>query len=62
MVSIAYWNIRVLNDASKQEEIKKLIRGQNLDLISIVETKVRTVNSSRIMQYIFRNWDFCDYY
>ena len=62
MISISCWNIRGLNDSFKQEEIKKLIRGQQLDLMSIIETKVRLVNKNRIMENLFRNWDTLDNY
>ena len=62
MINLACWNIRGLNEPSKQWEVRKFISDSHLDLVGIIETKVRSVNSSFIMQQIFGQWSFCANY
>lgn len=55
-MKLATWNIRWLNDSSKHTEIRKIIFDNNLDLICIVETKVRLGNVARIKEACFPTW------
>ena len=58
MFNIAAWNIRGLNDPLKQVEVKKLIFENHLDILGIVETRVRNINKEAIRRNVFRNWAF----
>ena len=55
---ISCWNIRGLNQPSKQTEVAKFIYENNLDILGIIETKVRQVNEAFIKSKCFNQWDF----
>ena len=56
MVNLAFWNIRGLNGPLKQKEIRKLIRSNSLDLMAILETKVRENNSESVTNSVCKDW------
>ena len=58
MIKLGSWNIRGLNSPHKQQEVKKLIRDNNLDVVCLLETKVRRNNLSSIKNNCFFNWDY----
>lgn len=57
MINIASWNIRGLNSPLKQNEIKLFILDKEINIIDILEVKVRLQNFQNIKNKIFRNWD-----
>ena len=65
MVNLASWNIRGLNAPLKQKEIRKFIRGNSLDIVAVLETKVRESNSGIVKDSIggdlnwVNNYNFC---
>ena len=59
---VGSWNIRGLNDPYKQQEIRALIRRNNLSFLSINETRVREGNSLAIIQHLMPGWLFATNY
>ena len=55
---ISCWNIRGLNQPQKQTEIVSLIREMNIDVIGIVETKVRFLNQDMVNNNMIPHWNF----
>ena len=56
MVKIASWNIRGLNDPLKQREVRSFVKSKAIDLICLVETRVRAPNRDRIFSSLFPGW------
>ena len=54
---ISCWNIRGLNQSTKQTVIVKFIYENNIDILGITETKVTQINEDFIKRKCFRNWD-----
>ncbi|KAK9676437.1 hypothetical protein RND81_11G077000 [Saponaria officinalis] len=50
---ISTWNIRGLNAPSKQQEIRAFLLNQKVDLMGILETRVRAHNASKVQRGIF---------
>ena len=46
---ILLWNVRRANDSDKKKVIKALIKGQNVDLVCLQETKMQEM-SKRIVR------------
>lgn len=57
MINFACWNIRGLNDPLKQKEIRSLTCNNKLDVIGIVETKVKYKNAASISRSTSVNWN-----
>ena len=55
---LSCWNIRGLNQPQKQREIVSLIHNFKLDVVGIVETKVRMLNQDRIHSNMLPHWCF----
>ncbi|GAV93114.1 Exo_endo_phos domain-containing protein, partial [Cephalotus follicularis] len=53
---IACWNIRGLNDSTKQREVKSLILKYNVALLGILETRVRAANKEKVARSFGRGW------
>ena len=60
MLKIGSWNIRGLNSPHKQKEVSKLIFDQQLDIVCLVETKVRRKNLCNVKNNYFLHWDLID--
>ncbi|GAV80399.1 LOW QUALITY PROTEIN: DUF4283 domain-containing protein, partial [Cephalotus follicularis] len=58
MTCVAAWNVRGLNDPSKQNKVRHFLSSNNISLIGILETKFRKVNLNNIVRSINRNWCF----
>lgn len=56
--NIAAWNIRGAHKPMKQDQIKNLIHDHNLSLLSISETKLNPLLSSKASSYINPSWFF----
>lgn len=57
MTKIACWNVRGLNSPLRQKEVKAFIKERKLDIIGLVEVKVRENNRKTIENSILRNWE-----
>ena len=55
---ISCWNIRGLNQPQKQREIVRLIQEFKIDVIGIIETKVKLVNQDKIHNNMISHWHY----
>ena len=55
---ISSWNIRGLNCPLKQKEISKFILKNHIDVLGIIETKVRMPNQDKIQNCFMPCWKF----
>ena len=53
---ISFWNIRGLNQPTKQSEVAKFIFENNIDVLGLVETKVKLGNEDSIKSKVFKHW------
>ncbi|XP_022014976.1 uncharacterized protein LOC110914495 [Helianthus annuus] len=58
MDSIAAWNVRGLNHPLKQKEVQKFVKGNNLQVIAILESHVQVEKLDGVCKKVFRNWDW----
>jgi exonuclease III len=58
MMKIITWNIRGLNDRSKQRILRDCIRAENPDVLLLQETKCTGVEAETIFH---RSWHGCDF-
>jgi hypothetical protein len=61
-MKIVTWNIRGLNDLSKQREIRSLVKRLHIHLFCLIETKVKSDKSVKIQGDIFPGWGFISNY
>ncbi|PWA84059.1 hypothetical protein CTI12_AA163190 [Artemisia annua] len=57
-IKIATWNIRGLSTSDKQDEVRKLISEEKLQVCAIIETHVKFPKVNKMGQVIFGNWEF----
>ncbi|XP_028095883.1 uncharacterized protein LOC114295782 [Camellia sinensis] len=55
-VKIASWNVRGLNDPSKQKEVKSFVSKENFHVMGILETKIKQTNERKICEKCFGKW------
>ncbi|GJR88548.1 RNA-directed DNA polymerase, eukaryota, reverse transcriptase zinc-binding domain protein [Tanacetum coccineum] len=55
-INIATWNIRGLGKASKQKEIRNLIRNEKLNICAILVTHMEKDRIDNVCNNIFRSW------
>lgn len=58
-MKISCWNVRGANDPLKQSEIKKFIKRNKIDIMGLMEVKVRESKIERVAKNIFPRWKFC---
>jgi exonuclease III len=56
-MKVLSWNIRGLNKAFKQREIRKVIRLWKISILCLVETKVRQENMDRVISNTLPGWE-----
>ena len=56
MINLCTWNVRGLNDPQKAREIKKFIEINKLQMVGLVETKVRPHNSGKVQKRLKKGW------
>lgn len=61
-MKIVTWNIKGLNDLSKQREIRSLVKGLKLQVICIIDTRVKSGKVDRIKETILLGWGFVSNY
>ncbi|KAM2111994.1 hypothetical protein COP2_013557 [Malus domestica] len=62
MFKLSIWNIRGLNKGPKQLAVRNFISAAKLDLLCIVETKVKKDNRHGISRVVFLNWEAMNNY
>ena len=55
---VGCWNIRGLNNPSKQKELVKFVASHHIDVLGITESKVRVPNQATIQKYFLPSWKF----
>lgn len=55
MIKLAFWNIRGLNDPNKQVAIRNFIYANKVDVLVVLETKVRSDNIGKVRKRICSN-------
>ena len=60
MANFSSWNIRGLNWPNKQEDVKLFLQLNNIGLIGLLETKVKSQKVSKIAKNIFRGWEWAN--
>ena len=55
---LACWNIRGCNDVAKVRELRNLVTAQNLYLLGILETKVKSTNEGKCQRRLLQNLHF----
>lgn len=58
MVNILSWNVRGLNGPNKQREVQILCNNQKMNLIGLLETKIKRDNIDEIASKMFVGWKF----
>ncbi|KAK1414742.1 hypothetical protein QVD17_30493 [Tagetes erecta] len=58
MISMAAWNIRGLNQPLKQNEVRKVIQENNIQVCAVLESHVSVDRLSNICRKVFRDWDW----
>ncbi|XP_074315296.1 uncharacterized protein LOC141651483 [Silene latifolia] len=59
MGSCCLWNIRGMNNPSKQKEIKRLLGQNNVGLCGLLETKIKVNNGNNVRLNICDGWSVC---
>lgn len=55
-MKISSWNIRGLNDPIKQHEVRQFLMQNHIDIITIVEVKVRLNKVEKVAKNTFPRW------
>lgn len=58
MLKFASWNVRGLNDLSKQDEVVKFISKNNISLCAIIKTRIRSFKVAKICNKVFFRWEW----
>jgi len=58
MDSFLTWNVRGLNDPTKQEDVKCFLHKQGVPLVALLETKVRRENVNQVVNKVFGGWQW----
>lgn len=56
-IKIASWNVRGFNDPSKHREVFDFVHKKNIQIMSLLETKVKHDNEANIFGKSFKNWN-----
>lgn len=54
-LKLAAWNVRGFNDPSKHKEILDFVYKEDIKIMSILETKIKPENESKIFGKCFKN-------
>lgn len=58
---ISTWNVRGLNHPSKISEVKRLVKSNRVNIIAILETRVKR-NSGIVQKKLIARWQWLDNY
>lgn len=56
-IKIVSWNVRGLNDPSKHKEVFDLVHKENIKIMSLLETKVKSGNEAKFFEKSLKNWN-----
>lgn len=62
MINLGVWNIKGVNSPLKYKEIKLLVAKHKMEMVVILETKVRKEKSESIRRKLFGDQEFIDNY
>ncbi|KAL9241821.1 hypothetical protein vseg_015885 [Gypsophila vaccaria] len=62
MVNIGFWNVRGLNNLTKQKEINWFLRNNKVELFGLLETRVRSTNMNKVLANLDMKWSICTNY
>ena len=54
--NIGCWNVRGLNQSSKQKEVRNFISVNNLGLMAVFESQISKVNLNKVCEKVFGRW------
>ncbi|XP_074313900.1 uncharacterized protein LOC141649100 [Silene latifolia] len=61
-MKVASWNIRGFNCPLKHSEVRDYLGVNKIDILALLETRVKEHNASKIIRKKFRNWNVvCNY-
>ena len=55
---VAAWNIRGLGKVTKENEVRKLIRNENLSVCVVLETHMKKDRIGKVGDIVFGNWNW----
>jgi len=58
MVSCLSWNVRGLNSPNTQKEVKFLCNNERVDLVELLETKIKSNDIEIMAEKIFGVWAY----
>lgn len=61
MDNICSWNVRGLNEQSRQFEVRSLLKNNKVSLAGLLETKIRSCNFDKLIRS-FPEWDYINNY
>lgn len=50
------WNVRGLNDLSKQREVRNMVRRLRVDVVCLIETRVKVEKVDKITEAMLPEW------
>lgn len=56
MVNILGWNVRGRNGSNKQKEVKLLSNEEQVELIGLLETKIKINKIEKLVEKLFGGW------
>src|SRR4051812_19549403 len=55
-MSILFWNVRGINKGPRLKDYLSITASNNPSMVCLVETKIKEINSHRILAYIPSDW------
>lgn len=53
---VCTWNVRGLNDPNKVVEVRRLLNVHKINVIALVETRVKEVKATKIQKKLGSSW------
>lgn len=57
-IQISFWNVRGLNDKSKQKAVRDFIIKENIEVMGLLETKLNAENEKQILDHLMCSWKY----
>lgn len=61
-MNVLSWNVNRLNDPLKIKEVSHFLKAQDIDVMGIMETRIKHTKVARVMKYFGAKWDWCSNY
>ena len=55
-MNVLIWNVRGLNDPIKQKEVVSRIRNNNINLVCLLETRIKESKMKAVISRHFQGW------